>query len=239
MAEKNFNRKKKTSLTDPTIPPLGLTPPQARDFERAVLGAIMLEKDGYSIVSDLLKPQSFYEKAHEKIYMAIVDLASEMQPIDMLTVTEQLRRRGNLDEAGGPSYIAELTGNVGSAAHIEFHARIIAQKHLARELIYFSSNVQSRAFDEALDVDELMQEAEGSLFEISQRNVKKDVQQINPIIKESMDLIQKAAARDSGMSGLETGFKELDKLTSGWQNSDRSEERRVGKECRSRWSPYH
>ena len=220
MAEKNFNKKKRPSLTDPTIPPLGLTPPQAREFERAVLGAIMLEKDGYSIVGDLLKPQSFYEQAHEKIYMAIVDLATEMQPIDMLTVTEQLRRRGDLEEVGGPSYIAELTGNVGSAAHIEFHARIIAQKHLARELIYFSSNVQSRAFDEALDVEELMQEAEGSLFEISQRNVKKDVQQINPIIKESMDLIQKAAARASGMSGLETGFKELDKLTSGWQNSD-------------------
>ena len=219
MAENN-NRKKRASLTDSATTPLGRIQPQARELEEAVLGAIMLEKDGYSVVSDLLKPKSFYEQAHEKIYMAIVDLATTQQPIDMLTVTEQLRKRGNLDEVGGPAYIAELTGKVGSAAHVEFHARIIAQKHLARELISFSSGVQNRAFNETQDVDELMQEAEGTLFEISQRNVKKDVMQINPIIKESMELIQKAAARDSGLSGLETGFKELDKMTSGWQNSD-------------------
>ena len=219
MAENN-NRKKRPSLTDTTVNPLGRIQPQARELEEAVLGAIMLEKDGYSIVGELLKAKSFYEQAHEKIYAAIVDLASEQQPIDMLTVTEQLRKRGDLDEVGGPAYIAELTGKVGSAAHVEFHARIIAQKHLARELISFSSGVQNRAFDETQDVDELMQEAEGTLFEISQRNVKKDVVPIKSIIKESLDLIQKAAARDSGLSGLETGFKELDKITSGWQNSD-------------------
>ncbi|MDD6209323.1 MAG: replicative DNA helicase [Bacteroidales bacterium] len=220
MAENNNTRKKRTTLADAAIAPLGRIQPQARELEEAVLGAIMLEKDGYSIVSDLLKPESFYEKSHEKIYAAIVDLASAQRPIDMLTVTEQLRKRGELDEVGGAGYIAELTGKVGSAAHVEFHARIIAQKYLARELITFSSGVQNKAFDETQDVDELMQEAEGKLFEISQRNVKKDVTQINPIIRESMELIQKAAARTSGLSGLETGFKELDKMTSGWQNSD-------------------
>lgn len=220
MAENNNTRKRRSTTTEAAITTLGRIQPQARELEEAVLGAIMLEKDGYSIVSDLLKPESFYEKAHEKIYAAIVDLATAQRPIDMLTVTEQLRKRGELDEVGGAGYIAELTDKVGSAAHVEFHARIIAQKYLARELITFSSAVQNKAFDETQDVDELMQEAEGKLFEISQRNVKKDVTQINPIIRESMELIQKAATRTSGLSGLETGFKDLDKMTSGWQNSD-------------------
>ena len=220
MAENNKFGKKRPSLSDAATTPLGRIQPQARELEEAVLGAIMLEKDGYSIVSDLLKPESFYEQAHSKIYAAIVDLAKFQRPIDMLTVTEQLRKRGELDEVGGPGYIAELTGKVGSAAHIEFHSRIVAQKHLARELITFSSGVQNKAFDETQDVDELMQEAEGKLFEISQRNVKKDVIHIYPIIKESIELMQKAATRESGLSGLESGFRELDKLTSGWQNSD-------------------
>ena len=104
--------------------------------------------------------------------------------------------------------------------HIEYHARIIAQKSLARELITFTSNIQSKAFDETLDVDDLMQEAEGKLFEISQQNMKKDYTQINPVIDEAYKLIQKAAARTDGLSGLESGFTKLDKMTSGWQNSD-------------------
>ena len=103
---------------------------------------------------------------------------------------------------------------------MEYHARIIAQKYLARELITFTSGIQSKAFDETLDVDDLMQEAEGKLFEISQRNMKKDYTQINPVISEAYQLIQKAAARADGLSGLESGFTKLDKMTSGWQNSD-------------------
>ena len=142
------------------------------------------------------------------------------KPVDILTVKEQLSKRGELEEVGGPFYITQLSSKVASSAHIEYHARIIAQKALARELITFTSNIQSKAFDETLDVDDLMQEAEGKLFEISQQNMKKDYTQINPVIAEAYDLIQKAAARTDGLSGLESGYTKLDKMTSGWQKSD-------------------
>ena len=138
----------------------------------------------------------------------------------MITVTEQRKRMGALDEVGGAPYISELTSKVASTAHLEFHARIIAQKYLARELIRFTATIQDKAFDETVDVDDLMQEAEGSRFEISQRNVKKDVTQINPVIKEALTMLEKAANQEGGMSGLRSGFDGLDKITSGWQNSD-------------------
>ena len=199
---------------------MGRLQPQARELEEAVLGALMLEKDAYSIISEILKPECFYEKSHEMIYAAIVDLAASQRPVDMLTVTEQLRKRGELDQVGGPFYISQLTSKVASSAHIEYHARIIAQKYLARELISFTAMIQGKAFDETIDVEDLMQEAEGKLFEISQRNVKKDVTQINPVIKDAMDMLQKAANQKEGLSGTRTGFDALDKITSGWQNSD-------------------
>ena len=155
------------------------------------------------------------------IYQAITALALRQQPVDILTVAEQLRSTGDLDEVGGPFYITQLSGKVASSAHIEYHARIIAQKFLARELISFTSNIQTKAFDETQDVDDLMQEAEGKLFEISQQNMKKDYTQINPVIQEAYEMLQKAAAaRTDGLSGLESGFHALDKMTSGWQNSD-------------------
>lgn len=214
---KNTGRSKQKTVV---VPDMGRLQPQAPELEEAVLGALMLEKDAYSIVSELLKPECFYLKAHELIYAAIVDLAVSQRPVDMLTVTEQLKRRGDLDQVGGPFYISQLTSKVASTAHIEYHARIIAQKYLARELISFSSQVQNQAFDDTVDVDDLMQEAEGKLFEISQRNVKKDVTQINPVIGEALEMLQKAYNQKEGLSGVRTGFEGLDKITSGWQKSD-------------------
>ena len=219
MADKKttgYNKKKESPLYEDG----GRIAPRDNDLEEAVLGALMLEKDAYSIVCDILKPDSFYEPANGKVYEAIQTLGAGQRPIDMLTVTEQMRLNGTLDEVGGPAFIAQLTGRVASAAHIEFHARIVAQKHLARELINFSANVSAKAYDESNDVDDLLQEAEGRLFEISQRNVKKEVTQIDPIIQQAMSQIEAAANRTSGLSGLESGFHLLDKLTSGWQPSD-------------------
>ena len=138
----------------------------------------------------------------------------------MLTVTEQLKKRGELEDVGGPFYISQLTSKVASSAHIEYHARIIAQKYLARELIRFTGEIQAKAYEETYDVDDLMQEAEGQLFEISQRNVKKDVTQINPVINEALHILEIASNRKDGLSGLQSGFTDLDKMTSGWQNSD-------------------
>ena len=206
----------KEKLTDE----YGHLQPQAPELEKAVLGALMIEKDAYSLVSEILKPESFYEHRHQLIYSAITDLAIQQKPIDLLTVTEHLRFMGNLDEVGGPFYITQLSGMMASSAHIEYHARIIAQKYLARELITFTSNIQKKAFDETEDVDDIMQEAEGRLFEISQQNMKKDYTQINPVIQEAYEMLRTAAARTDGLSGLASGFHKLDKMTSGWQNSD-------------------
>jgi replicative DNA helicase len=212
------NRKK--NIETIVIPDTGKIQPQALEIEKVVLGALMLEKDAYSNISEILHPECFYDKKHELIFEAIVDLAVSGRPIDMLTVTEQLKKNSNLKAAGDLLYISELTNNIASTAHLEYHAKIIAQKFLSRELIRFSGLIQGKAFDETLDVEDLMQEAEAKLFEISQRNIKKDAVQINPVINEAILAIQHAAQKEEGLSGISSGFTDLDKITSGWQKSD-------------------
>ncbi len=198
----------------------GRLQPQDIPMEEAVLGALMLEKDAYSQVSEILKADTFYEHKHQLIYTAIQELAMAQFPIDMLTVANQLQKDGTLDEIGGHFYIAQLTQKVSSAAHIEYHAKVIAHKALARKLIAYAGMIEAGAFDESTDIPELMQQAEGQLFQLSQQNIKKDTQQIDPIIEEALKKIQEAANRAEGLSGLPTGFHDLDNMTSGWQNTD-------------------
>lgn len=215
----SYNQRQRPTHT-PKADLAGRIPPRDIELEEAVLGAMMLEKDAYTRVCDILKPESFYEPANRKVYEAIQTLGARQMPIDMLTVAEQLRLNDTIEEVGGPAFVSRLTARVGSAANVEFHARIVAQKYLARELISFAAIIENKAFDESNDVDDLLQEAEGKLFEISQRNVKKDVTQIDPVISDAIQQMQIAQNRSSGLSGLETGFHELDKMTSGWQSSD-------------------
>lgn len=210
------NTKKPSSVTDD----YGHLQPQVPEIEKVVLGALMNEQEAYSMVSDILKPESFYEPRHQMIYRAIQQLGFQEKPIDMLTVTECLERNGDLEEVGGSYYISQLSGGVASSAHIQYHARLIAQKYMARELITYTSQIQTRAFDKTEDIDALMQDAEGSLFELSQRNMKRDYTAIDPVVKEAFNNIQMAAKRESGLSGISSGFTELDKITGGWQNSD-------------------
>ncbi len=197
----------------------GKLPPQALELEESVLGAIMIEKDAYLVVADILRPESFYKDAHQKIFAAIVSLAMRQDPVDMHTVTEQLRKNGTIDDVGGPYYIALLTAKVTSSAHLEYHARIVAQKYMARELIRISTEIQTKAFDDRTDVADLMQDAEGMLFEVTQRSLKRDVTQIDPVIDDAIERI-KDAFKNQGSSGVPTGFTGLDKITSGWQKSD-------------------
>ena len=206
----------KKILTDPT----GKLPPRDTELEEIVLGACMLEKDAYMNVCDLLVPDSFYDPVNKKIFEAITTLGLNQKPIDMMTVTEQLRRDGNLEEVGGAVHIAELTARVYSSANLEFHAGIVAQKYLARRLITFAANVETQAYDESNDIEELLQETERQLFDISQNQLKREVVQIDPVITLALDQIQNAANNESGLSGLQTGYRDLDKMTSGWQNSD-------------------
>ncbi len=194
--------------------------PQAIDLERAVLGALMIDKDAYAVVCEMLYPESFYEPRNQKVYRAIMELAMRENPVDVWTVTEQLAKQGDLEDVGGPGYVTELSSRIASSANIEYHARIIAQKSLARQLISFTSRIQGMAFDETVDVDDLMQEAEGSLFELGQRNMKKDYTQIDPVIRNAIEVIQKAAANKDGLTGVPTGYHKLDDITSGWQPSD-------------------
>lgn len=199
---------------------VGKLPPHDKDIEEAVLGALMLEKDAYMSVCDLLVPESFYDPVNQKIYQAITTLGLNQRPIDMMTVTEQLRHDGLLDEVGGAVHISELTARVYTAAHVEYHAKIIAQKYLARRLIQFASGIENEAFDESNDIDDILQQAEGRLFDISQTQLKREVTQIDPVLSTALEQIQLAASRESGISGLPTGYTELDKYTSGWQDSD-------------------
>lgn len=212
------NRRTNTPAAPSSIQ--GKLQPQDIQIERAVLGALMLEKDAYSLVSEILKPDTFYEKKHQLIYTAIQELALAQNPIDMLTVTDQLQKDGNLDAIGGPFAITELTQTVNSAAHIEYHAKVIAHKALARNLISYASSIEAEAFDETTDIQELMNRAEGNLFQLSQQNIKKDTQQIDPIITDALKKIEEASNRKEGISGLPTGYHDLDAMTSGWQNTD-------------------
>lgn len=217
--DKSYKNDRRKSAA-PVESPLGKLQPQDTEIEEAVLGALMLTNDAYSQVCELLRPESFYDPKNQKIYEAIMQLGASQRPIDMLTVIEQLRANGTLEEVGGAVRVSELTGRVYTAAHLEFHARIVAQKFLARELIAFSANIQAKAFDESNDVDDLLQQAEGDLFKISQRNLKKDIVQIDPVIAQAVEQIEKASNREDGLSGLQTGFHKLDEITSGWQASD-------------------
>ncbi len=198
----------------------GKLPPQAIELEEVVLGALMLEKDAYVAVCEFLKKECFYKDVHQTIYEAITNLSLNQEPVDLLTVSQQLKRMGKLEEVGGQSFISELTGKVASAANIEYHAQIIVQKYLSRELIRISSDIQKKAYDEKQDVDELMQDAEGQLFEITQRNLKKDVTHIQPVISKAIDLIEIAANKQDGYTGIPSGFNGIDTITSGWQKSD-------------------
>ena len=220
MPEQNNTPKRRIRQPQPIDNTYGHLQPQATDVERAVLGALMIDKDAYAVVCELLYPESFYEPRHQKIYSAIRELSMAEKPIDIMTVADQLARQGDLDLIGGPAYIAELSSQVASSAHIDYHARIIAQKSLARQLIQFSSDIETKAFDETIDVDELMQHAEGALFELSQKNMKKDYTQIDPVIKNALNVIQKAAQNKDGLTGVPTGYHKLDDITSGWQASD-------------------
>ena len=220
MAEQDNNTRRRPRKQQPVDNTYGHLQPQALEVEKAVLGALMIDKDAYAIVCEILYPESFYEPRNQMIYAAIRDLSIEEKPVDILTVAERLAKNGQLEEVGGPGYVADLSSRVASSANIEYHANIIAQKFLARQLISFASVIETKAFDETNDIDELMQETENSLFELSQRNMKKDYTQINPVISQAIQSIQAAAANKDGLTGVGTGYHKLDDITSGWQASD-------------------
>ncbi|MFK7954285.1 MAG: replicative DNA helicase [Ekhidna sp.] len=199
---------------------LGKLPPQAVEVEEAVLGALMLERDALSTVIDILHPESFYKDAHQDIYQAITNLFNDSQPIDIKTVTHQLRKEAKLDLVGGAHYIAELTTKVNSAANIEYHARIIAEQSIKRELIRISSEVQKDAYEDTIDVFKLLDRAEQSLFEVSESHIRKNYDKMSDLLHQAIQEIQDKKDKQDGLTGVPTGFSALDRVTSGWQPSD-------------------
>ncbi|MCE1198704.1 MAG: replicative DNA helicase [Marinilabiliales bacterium] len=220
-APKNFRNKTKPATTIEQLNTYyGKVPPQATEVEEAVLGALMLEKDAFHTVQAILKPESFYKEEHKKIFTAIRELAAKEKPIDLLVVTQALRNKGELEEVGGPLYITQLTSKVASAAHIEFHARIIAQKYIQRELILISSEIQSRSYEDTMELNDLIDFAESSLFRVTEGNITKESQPIKPLLHKAVEQIEHNSKKPDGLSGVPSGFTKLDQITSGWQKTD-------------------
>ncbi len=212
---------RRTRITNPTpFTGLGKLPPQAIDLEEAVLGALMLEKDALSSVIDILKAEVFYKDSHQKIFQAIRLLFEKSSPVDILTVTAQLRQQGELEMIGGAYYITELTNRVASAANIEYHSRIIIQKFIQRELIRISTDVIQSAYEDTSDVLDLLDKAEKNLFDIAQNNLRRDSRKMDDLMHEALKEIESLKDKKDGLTGIASGFTELDRMTSGWQKSD-------------------
>ncbi|MHA7842760.1 MAG: replicative DNA helicase [Winogradskyella sp.] len=197
----------------------GKIPPQAIDLEEVVLGAMMIDKKGVDEVIDILSPEAFYKDAHKYIFEAIFKLFENSEPIDLLTVSSQLKKDEKLDLVGGDFYLISLTQRVSSSAHIEFHARIILQKFIQRSLIKISNEIIEDAYDETKDVFDLLDNAEAKLYEVTQGNVKKSTETAQSLVIQAKKKIEEISNKE-GLSGIPTGFDKLDKLTSGWQPSD-------------------
>lgn len=199
---------------------LGKLPPQAPDLEEAVLGALMLEKDALSAVIDILKKDTFYVEAHQHIFEAIAYLFQASMPVDLLTVTNRLRQTGKLEIVGGAYYITELTNRVASSANIEFHARIISEKYIQRELIRISSEIITNAYDDTTDTLELLDKAEKNLFAIAEGNLRRESYDMNSLIQKSIQQLEELKNKEDGLTGVPSGFTALDSFTGGWQKSD-------------------
>jgi replicative DNA helicase len=197
----------------------GKLQPQVLELEEAVLGAMMIDKKGVDDVIDILQADAFYKDSHKYIFEAIVQLFTDTQPIDLLTVSAQLKKNGKLELAGGDFYLIQLTQKISSSAHIEFHSRIILQKFIQRSLIRISTEIIEDSYDETTDVFDLLDRAESKLYEVTQGNIKRSSETAQSLVLQAKKRIEEISKQE-GLSGVETGFTNLDKLTSGWQPSD-------------------
>ncbi len=222
MEIKNFNKDKirRKPLLDNSSLMFGKIPPQAKDLEEAILGAIMLEKSAFDTVIEILKPECFYVDAHQKIYKAMQGLAIKSLPIDLLTVVEELKFREELEFVGGPYAVTKLTNSVVSSANIEAHARIVLQKFIQRELIRISGEIIGDAYEDSIDVFDMLDDAETKLFEITNNHLRKNFDDIETVLVKTINRIEEMRNRHDEITGVPTGFPSLDKLTYGWQPTD-------------------
>ena len=198
----------------------GKIPPQALDLEEAVLGAMLIDEKGVNEVIDILSPEVFYKKSHQLIFESIQRLFRESEPIDLLTVSADLKKNKNFETVGGDFYLIGLSQKVSSSAHIEYHSRIIQQKFIQRKLITISNEIISKSYNESTDVMDLLDEAESKLYDIAQNNIKGSSETAQNLVIQAKNRIEEIGNREGSLSGISTGFEKLDRLTSGWQPSD-------------------
>lgn len=204
-----------------TETPLGAKlPPQALDMEEAVLGALLLEKDSLHRIMDILKANMFYKDANQVIYEHILTLFQNSEPIDILTVKNVLKQSGKLQEAGGAFYLTELTSRVASAANIEYHARVIAEKFILRQLIVVSDQVVKDAYNETTDVFDLLDQTEQSLFEISETNLRRNYLGMPELVMKTLERLEEMRGKDTSVTGIPSGIAALDKMTAGFNKTD-------------------
>jgi len=200
---------------------VGKIPPQSLELEEAVLGAMMLEKEQAIKVLDILDEDYFYSEANKAIFTAIktiFDLGAA--PIDILTVTEELRKLGMLEVVGGAYYVSQLTNRVSSAAHSEYHAHIITQKYIQRKLISVCDDIKAKAYDEKSDALALLDQAEMEMYEIKNKSLKRSYDSISDLLNKAINQIEENKGNGDGLTGVGSGFIDLDNITAGWQKSD-------------------
>lgn len=216
--KKDFRKRVKPALTPQALIELGKLPPQAVDLEMAVLGAFMLDGDCLTNIIDILKPDVFYKEAHQRIFSAMEDLFNDAEPVDILTVSQKLKKKGELEIAGGAVYVTQLTNRIASSANCEFHARIVIEKFIQRELIRISTDTLQHSYEDTSDVFDLLHLAEENIFSISHTTIKKTYEHIRAVISKSLNEIE--SARNQEFNGVQSGFTALDRITGGWQKSD-------------------
>src|SRR5919107_2528621 len=219
----NLNRDRKNRRKGPldlSTMVYGKVPPQAKDLEEAVLGAMMLEKGAFDAVIEILKPECFYVDAHQRIFRAMTILANKSQPIDMLTVVEELRFKEELEIVGGAYYVSKLTNMVVSSANIEAHSRIILQKFIQRELIRISGEIIGDAYEDSTDVFDLLDDSESKMFNITNNYLKKNFDDIGSVLVKTIQRIDDLRNKQEEISGVPTGFPTMDRVTYGWQPTD-------------------
>lgn len=223
MALSNLNKDLKTRRKSPLdmgSMVFGKIPPQAKELEEAILGAIMLEKKAFDAVNEILKPECFYVEAHQRIFLAMRELANKNLPIDLLTVVEELKVREDLEFVGGPYYVTKLTNAVVSSANIEAHSRIVLQKFIQRELIRISGEIISEAYEDSTDVFDLLDLSEAKLFEITNGHLRKNFDEIGNVLVDTIRRIEDLRNSDEDITGVPSGFASLDRITYGWQPTD-------------------
>ena len=216
----NQNKIRKKLITPASSHEIGKLQPQAVELEEAVLGAMLLEKDALSSVIDVISAESFYKEQNGIIFKAIYNLFNRSEPVDIMTVSQELKRSGELELVGGSFYVSSLTNRIASSANIEYHARIVAQKYLQRELIRISTETIKSAYEDGTDVFELLDATTQHIFQILDSNVRKQHVGMTALIAKAIEDIEAAAQKTDGLLGVPSGFTALDRITGGWQKSD-------------------